>query len=133
MKKEEEAEEIKCVYDSRIYKEEQDDSDYLKTVNKDKIPRKDSFKDFLNASFNADKKSSKVKGRSAYRTHNKINKYITYTLCYYYSVRWIHLTRKLTNQQQCWAQPQSTALTLRMTMNMKVSPLIVGQHHLPYL
>ena len=49
--------EVKCVYDSRLFKKEdsKDDSDYLKSYQQQEqeIKKKDnSFKDFLNASFN---------------------------------------------------------------------------------
>ena len=51
--------EVKCVYDSRLFKKEDaktDDSDYLKSCQyEQEIKKKDkdnSFKDFLNASFN---------------------------------------------------------------------------------
>ena len=52
------SESVKCVYDSRLFKmEEADDTEYLKAK------KQESFKDFLNASFNGEKKTSKVKNQ----------------------------------------------------------------------
>ena len=48
---------VKCVYDSRLFKmDEADDTEYLKAKRQDN----NSFKDFLNASFNNERKTSKV-------------------------------------------------------------------------
>jgi len=48
---------VKCVYDSRLFKmDEADDTEYLKAKRQDN----NSFKDFLNASFNSERKTSKV-------------------------------------------------------------------------
>ena len=49
---------VKCVYDSRLFKTSADDTEYLK---ENKMKKQDSFKDFLNASFNTERKTSKVK------------------------------------------------------------------------
>lgn len=112
---------VKCVYDSRLFKmDEADDTEYLKAKRQDN----NSFKDFLNASFNNERKTSKV-------SEKKINQFEFLMTCpavvcaFTVTVELLTLpfelkTRYFSRLIQKMMIPALTVLTLKMIMNMRV-------------